>query len=150
MSRPQKVALGIALAVAVMFATTVTWAASSVMRDGLITVSVQERGAHGTRLYLPIPGAAVRAAVGMVELGGQRHQQFRARFSEVQPVLAALGEELGACPDMRLVEVESEHEHIVIEKRGGSLRITVDDRGDHVNITFPLDLATDLLDRLSA
>ncbi len=149
MNRPQKIAFGIALAIAVMFAATVTWAASSVVRDGLITVSVQERGPNGTRLYLPIPGAAVRAAVGAVELGGNRHQQFRARLSEVQPLLAALGEELEACPDMRLIEVESDHEHIVVEKRGGSLRITVDDRGEHVSISFPLGLATDLLDRLS-
>lgn len=146
MNRTQKTVLGVFLALALMLAATVAWAASTVVNDGFVTVRVHERGAGGTHLYLPIPGAAVRAAALAVRLDGRAQRRLQTELAEVGPVLAALGKQLEKCPDARLVEVESEDEHIVIEKRGGSLRIAVDDRGDQVRITIPMRLASDLLD----
>jgi hypothetical protein len=40
----QKIVLGIAIALGVLLAASVTWAASTVVRDGLVTVRVPEGG----------------------------------------------------------------------------------------------------------
>ncbi len=150
MNRAQKITIGIAVTLGVLLAATVTWAGATVVRDGLVTVSVHESGTGGTHLFIPIPGTAVRAVAHSVRWNGAGHERFRAELARLRPVLAALGDELAACPDMRFVEVETDHEHVTVEKHGGSLQITVDDHGDHVEVSFPLDLAQDILDGLSA
>ena len=150
MNRAQKITVAVAVSLGLILAATVTWAGATVVRDGLVTVSVHESGAGGTRLYIPIPGTAVRAVAHSVRWNGAGREHFRAELAKVRPVLAALGNELAACPDMRFVEVETDHGHVVVTKEGGSLRITVDDHGDHVEVSFPLDLAQDVLEGLSA
>lgn len=150
MNRAQKITLGIAVALAVMLAATVTWAGATVVRDGLVTVSVQESGAGGTHLYIPIPGAAIRAVAHSGRWHRAGRDRFRHHLAEIQPVLSALGQELAAAPDMRFVDIESDHGHVTVAKVGGSLRITIDDQGDHIAVSFPLDLAQDVLAGLSA
>jgi hypothetical protein len=150
MNRAQKILIGIAVALGLMLAATVTWAGATVVRDGLVTITVHESGAGGTRLFIPIPGTAVRAVAHSMRWNGADRRHFRGEFDRVRPVLAALGDQLAACPDVRLVDVETDDQHVTVEKHGGSLRITVDDRGDHVQVSFPIDLAQDVLERLSA
>jgi hypothetical protein len=150
MNRAQKVTLGVAVALAVMFAATVAWAGATVVRGGLVTVSVQESGSGGSRLYIPIPGAAIRAVAQSVRWQGAGRERFRHHLSEIQPVLSALGQELAAAPDMRFVDIDSDHGHVTVAKVGDSLRITIDDHGDHIAVSFPLDLAQDVLAGLSA
>jgi hypothetical protein len=150
MNRAQKITIGIAVAFGLILAATVTWAGATVVRDGLVTVSVKESRSGGTHLYTPIPGAAIRAVAHSVRWNGAGRDRFRREMAEIQPVLAALGQELAACPDMRFVDVESDHGHVTVAKDGASLRITIDDRGDHIEVSFPLDLAQDVLAGLSA
>jgi hypothetical protein len=150
MNQAQKIALGIVLTLGVLLAATVAWAGATVVSDGFVTVRVHESGPGGARLFIPIPGTAVRAVAHSVRWNGAGRERLRAELAEVRPVLEAIGDELAACPDMRLVEVETDHEHVIVEKDGGSLRITIDDRGDHVEVSVPLDLALDVLDGLSA
>lgn len=150
MNRNQKIGLGIVLGMALLFAATVAWAASTVVSDGLVTVQVDEGGPGGTHFYLPIPGSAVRAAAVAVRWDGEPQRRLRAGLAEIEPVLRGLADELEACPDVKLVEIESDREHVVIEKLGGSLRIRIHDGHDRVRISVPVSLVSDLLDHFAA
>jgi len=146
MNRTQKITLGIVLVLGLMLAATVAWAGATVVRDGLVTVRVHESGPGGTHLYIPIPGTAIRAVAHSLRWNGPEREKFSRELAEVRPILSALGGELAACPDMTFVEVESDEAHVTIAKDGRTLRIHVLDRGDEVEISFPLDLAGDLFD----
>jgi hypothetical protein len=139
------VVLGI---VAVLFVASGVALATTVIRSGLVTVRVQEKG--NGNLHIVVPAGLVYAglAVAPVFAGDELNRAGR-DLDEIRPQLNALLQSLEDCPDAVLLEATSPGESVRIEKRGRSLEIHVHDAQSNVTISLPADLAARVVSAVS-
>ncbi|TVR64359.1 MAG: hypothetical protein EA422_06435 [Gemmatimonadales bacterium] len=93
----------------------------------------------GPRVVVPVPYALVRAGLALAPRDVRRIPvpELTPHLEDVRTVLATLQE----APDGVFIEIESPHEHVVISKGEGALRITVVDGGEtRVEAALPLSL----------
>lgn len=105
---------------------------------GVMTVHVQDRD-EGINLYLPLPVAAVDAAMatsGFV-LDHEHFVELDMDLGEWQPMLEAMVEALDDCPDVTFVEIEDDPTHIRVYKEHGVLKVEVDDEDVRVRVAVP-------------
>ena len=154
MSTFKRVAIGLFVAWGVLVLATAAVAGAFLIHDGIMTVSVHEKEKGGANFTVPVPGAAFRLAMFAAETAMPARERLRLRrevardLGDLQPVLANLARELESCPDAVLVEVHDGDAHVTIEKRGGTLRIHVDDNDAEVRVSVPASMLSFALETL--
>lgn len=154
MSTFKRVAIGLFVAWGVLVLASAAVAGAFLIHDGIVTVSVREKERGGANFTVPVPGAAFRLAMFAAETAMPARERLRLRrevardLGDIQPVLAALARELENCPDAVLVEVHDRDAHVTIEKRGGTLRIHVDDLDAEVRVNVPASMLSFALETL--
>jgi len=118
--------------------------------EGAITVNVQEKKPDGHHVFVLAPAAIVPWAIALAPEEHVRFERIPPEAREALPVLAAAADKLAEMPDFVLVEVDSPHEHVKVEKCGGSLVINVDSDKERVYVSVPLRAARHTLENLAA
>ena len=111
-------------------------AGAFVYHVGAIRVDVREKSPQGEHVRLFVP--AVLAPLGARMVPRAKLREASKDLQQWLPVIEAASEELARCPDGLLVAVDSPHEHVRIAKAGGALVIDVDDPGETVHLSVPL------------
>ncbi len=125
--------------------------AAAVVHSGLISVSVQEKTADGTRIFLPVPAALIELGASTLPLVMPERELARAR-REIAPYrqgLRQLASELDDMPSATLVTVESAKERVKVAKQGRNLTIEVHSDEADVRVSLPAASLGRLLDALS-
>jgi hypothetical protein len=121
-----------------------TAAAATVAATGVAWVDVREGGPEGHRIVLPIPLLLADVALTFVpdeELDldlGEAAEHLQGGHA----VLKALAE----APDGEYVRVDDEHEQVLIEKVGGTLKVRVRGDREDVTVNVPLDSISEIID----
>ena len=109
-----------------------------VSMDWLI-VSVHESGEDGTRIWIPVPIAAIRLAVWAVpDKIFEEADTDAPEFAEYEDVFRAMLGEFEKMPDALLVEVTERKEHVVIRKQADVFVIDVSDGDEDVSVRVPV------------
>lgn len=146
MSSPRRLLLAVLCGVLVLSAVTVGVAAFAIGRYGTVVVRVEEKGAGGDSVSLRIPAAVIHApALLLPRVSIRSHDPDLP--PEVMPALRNLCEALRRAPDGTLVRIDRPRERVLVEKRGGSLRVHVDDEQANVDVSIPLATLALFLDR---
>ncbi|MGA9039577.1 MAG: hypothetical protein WB421_03495 [Terriglobales bacterium] len=116
--------------------------------EGMLRVKVHEKQADGTNINLVVPAALVPMTLKFVP---DRHlAHASAQLRPYLPAIDAAIPVLEDCPDGVLVEVIDPVEHVLIEKRGGSIVIDVNDADDVVYVQVPLRAAQKAIHEIAA
>ncbi len=110
-----------------------------VYNEGAVRVDVREKTRNGEHIHLAVPAVVLPAAARLVprdKLRDARHE-----IGPWLPTIKVASEELARCPDGPLVEVDSNREHVRIQKQGRSLFIDMDSEEETVHVSFPLQAA---------
>jgi hypothetical protein len=139
MGRALKVLTALAVIVAVTFVCTGVALAATVMSTGLVTVSVQQDGPEGHRLFVPVPALALDLGLGIaaVAMPADELERIREEARPFAPALRSVARELERCPDATLVEVVTDHESVRVVKRGSGFVIDVDAEDGQVRVALP-------------
>jgi len=139
MGRVARILIALAVAVAVTFLATGVALAATVMRTGVVTVSVQQDGPEGHRVFVPVPALALDLGLGLatVALPADELERIREEARPFAPMLRQLARELERCPDATLVEMVSDRESVRVVKRGGGFVIDVDAEDGQVRVALP-------------
>jgi len=124
-----------AVSVTASFVMTAT-AAVCVYRDGMIDVNVQEKQSGGTYVHVMVPTTLVRVALWFVPFDEGMMPGPEAR--RYWPLVEAACTGIARSPDGVLIQVDGPNEHVVIEKRDGSLVVDVDDEEAKVRVSIPV------------
>jgi hypothetical protein len=138
MSRFAKIVGGIAVALAVLFAGGVAWAAVATWQAGAIRVRIEDHRSGGTDLAFVLPAAALDAALAVVPESARAEIELDADAGRVLSLLHAVCGDLERQADFVLLEVEGHGETVRIEKRGGCLLVRVDAHEESVRLEIPL------------
>lgn len=111
-------------------------AAVYVYRDGMIDVNVQEKESGGTYVHVMVPTTLVRVALWFVPFSDDMMAGPEAR--PYWPLVEAVCSGIARSPDGVLIQVDGPDEHVVVEKRDGSLVVDVDDHDAKVRISIPV------------
>lgn len=126
---------------------------AAVAWSGVATIRIDDAD-EGVDLFLPIPMAAVEAAVVSASWGHRDRVALEldthlGELAEYDPFLRAILAELENCPDATLVEVQDHESSVSIRKRGGHLEIDVNDIGARIEISLPMRSVRRTVDRLA-
>jgi hypothetical protein len=135
-----KIALGLASTVA--FATVYT------MREGLITVQVDEYREGGSHVHLYVPAAAVPMAAHFAPR--DKMDQAAEHLQEWLPTARQLAKELEKYPNAEFVDVQDGKDHVQIGTHNGKLRIDVREPGEEAHIACPIETIDDLIGQLGS
>lgn len=143
MTREFKIFLGVIAGLALLGTVFVTAAASYVYDNGLIVVSVREKGPDGVSFTIPVPVAVARA--GLAFAPDDAMPGNCPDIAMWEPVVTAALEGLAESPDAVLVEVQDDDENVLIRKEGGRLVVDVDTPDEEVHVSVPLYEASKLV-----
>ena len=136
MSRGAKIVL---IVLAVCASATVLMAGAGavyVYQDGMIDIRIQEKSDDGANIHLFFPMTLARVALAFVPFEGCRGKCADAE--RYWPIVEAACNGIARSPDGVLVQVDREHEHVMIAKRGGHIEIDVDDVDAKVHVSIPV------------
>jgi hypothetical protein len=116
--------------------------------EGVIRIDVDEHRAGGSHAHMWVPAAAVPMAMHLVP---QKHLREAAEHSrEALPIAHAILKELKKYPDVDLVEVVDDEQHVQIRTRNGKLQIDVEGPDERVHLLVPLSTLDDVTRQLEA
>jgi hypothetical protein len=111
--------------------------AAVVGATGMVLVDVQEGGAGGHRIVVPVPLVLAQTALAFAP--SEARYIECPEFARYQRVAERVLEELQDIPDCTLVEVHDGSEHVSIRKDGSVLKIDVEDGADEtVHVKLPI------------
>ena len=132
-----------------MKAILLTVAAIPLLLLGMIASStfvvVDVNPADGPHLVIPVPLSLAQTALSFAPTEARRIEV--PEFSEYSELVNELVHEIRAIPDSILVEVEDGKDHVLIEKIGDELSVSV--RGDDdelVDVHIPLDMLEEIVE----
>lgn len=139
MGRLARILTALLVAVAVTFLGTGVALAATVMSTGVVTVSVQEDGPGGHRIFVPVPALALDLglAIATMAVPARELERMREEARPFAPALGSLARELERCPDAVLVEVVSDRESVRVVKRGSGFVVDVDAEDGKVRVALP-------------
>ena len=138
MGRTAKIVGGIGLALAVLLAGGVTWAAVTTWQAGAIRVRVADHRSGGTDIAFVVPAVALDAALAVVPDRARAEIALDAEAGRVLSLLDAMCDDLRRQDDFVLVEAESAAECVRIEKKGDALLVRVESSEESVSLEIPL------------
>ncbi|MFH1679560.1 MAG: hypothetical protein ABIH26_02835 [Candidatus Eisenbacteria bacterium] len=130
--------IGWGAAAVLMLAVSLAGAAFAVSleRGGSIRIVVREKGCGGDNVSLSIPSTAVVAILPF--LPGQLFREMPDEAAECARVASVFCDRLSGQPDFVLVDVRSEGESVLVEKKGDALVIFIDSEDELVRVSVPL------------
>ena len=114
--------------------------------EGVIRMDVDEFRAGGSHIHLWVPAAMVPMTMYFVPKHHLCDAASQAR--EFLPVAHAFFKELRKFPDVELMEVKDDDQHVRIRTRGGKLQIDVDDPGEKVHLLVPLSTVDEVIGQI--
>lgn len=118
------------------------------IQDGFVHVGVDESAPDGTHLHLIVPAVLAPLAAEVIP---ERHlREVREQAAQYLPMVRAAIYELSKLPDSTLVEVKDGHDHVLVTKAGGGLKVEVESPEEHVNVWVPLRAAYDTVSSLES
>lgn len=123
-------------------------AGAAVSSEGFIHVKVHEKQPDGTNVNLFVPAALATTALHFVpnrDLKAHDSAQLRSCL----PIIDAAIPALEASPDGVLVEVKDAHDHVMVQKIGGSIVVDVNDSEDMVHVSVPLRAAQSAIHQIA-
>ncbi len=127
----------------VLLAIGLGLAGATLYHSGTFHLEVCEKHADGASVGIHVPATAAHAVALLLPRMIQAEIPAEAR-EHLHLARAAL-EALSRCPDGVFLEVESDEEIVLIEKRDGKILIQVDTPDEAVRASFPVRSATSLL-----
>ncbi len=112
------------------------------MSSSCVVVDVQQ--ADGPRILVPVPLFAARAALAFAP--SEARQVNVPEIAEYHALAISIIDELMDAPDGVLVEVRDRSEHVLVEKVGDLIEISVDGEDETVCVKVPLSAVADVLD----
>lgn len=99
----------------------------------------------GPHIVIPVPLALAQTALRFAPI--EVRDIPVAEIQEYAPIIDELVDELSAMPDAVLVEVEDGQDHVLVEKVGDEIAVSVRERGeDKVDVHIPLAMLRDVVD----
>ena len=123
-------------------------AGAAVSSEGFVHVKVHEKQPDGTNVNLYVPAALATTALHFVpnrDLKARDSAQLRSCL----PIIDAAIPALYASPDGVLVEVKDAHDHVLVQKVGGSIVVDVNDSEDVVHVSVPLRAAQSAIHQIA-
>lgn len=145
MSSASRLALAIAVTVALLFASAVGALAALVYSTG--TVSVEVAQVEGQDLSIGVPAALITLALMVVpdDLYAEAAHELRPYW----PAVREFCRQLGDCPDAVFVEVRGgEDELVIVSKREDRLLVHVQEDESRVHVAIPLYAVQTVANRL--
>jgi hypothetical protein len=116
--------------------------------EGLIEVNVVEKQPEVHHVYVLAPAALVPMTMHFIP-----SRKFGHASRELQPwmptIRAAL-EQLRDTDDVTLVDVTEPGQHVVVNKRGGSVVVDVNDHDETVHVSAPIRAITSTIEQVAA
>lgn len=122
------------------FLGTVLVGGAAVSSEGFIHVKVHEQQPDGTNINLFVPAALATTALHFVPVHDLKERDSQ-ELRQCLPIIDAAIPALRDAPDGVLVEVTDEHDHVLVQKLGGSVVVDVNDDEDVVHVAVPLRAA---------
>lgn len=107
--------------------------AIAIYQSGIGTVRVKT---PDVSLFIPVPMGLIR--VGLALTPAQHLDKIRRELRPHREILTVAIGELVRAPDAVFVEVVDGSEHVLVEKRGGHLHVTVHSDDEDVELKIPL------------
>ena len=126
-----------------LFAIGLGLAGATLYHAGTFHLEVHEKSAHGASVGIHIPATAACAAAMLVPtmVRAEIPDEAREHLHLAREAIMALGR----CPDGVFVDVESDEEIVLIEKKNGEILISVDTPAETVRASFPVRSVSSLL-----
>ena len=121
---------------------------AAVSSEGFIHVKVHEKQPNGTNVNLFVPAALATTALHFVpnrDLKAHDSAQLRSCLPIIDAAIPALNDS----PDGVLVEVKDAHDHVLVQKVGGSIVVDVNDSEDVVHVSVPLRAAQSTIHQIA-
>jgi hypothetical protein len=118
-------------------------AGATLYHSGTFHLEVHEKHANGSSIGIHVPATAAHAVAFLLPavVKAEIPEEARDHLRLAQEALRALSR----CPDGVLVEVESDSEIVLIEKRDGKILLQVDTPAEAVRASFPVRSVSSLL-----
>jgi len=123
-------------------------AGAVVSSEGFIHVKVHEKQPNGTKVNLFVPAALATTALHFVP-GRDLKARDSAELRSCLPLIDAAIPALYKSPDGVLVEVKDAHDHVLVQKIGGSIVVDVNDSEDMVQVSVPLRAAQSAIHQIA-
>jgi hypothetical protein len=133
-----KIAIGAALTFALLTAV--------ILREGFLVVHVDESAPETHHIRIWLPATFVSAAFALTP-----DEKLRKAAEKAGPWLEAARvscNQLEREPDFTLADVTDADSHVIVQKRGRSIEVNVDEHDDKVFVAVPLASLEDVTDRL--
>ena len=128
---------------------TAAMAGAYVFHAGVIRVDVDEQRGDGSHVHFWVPATLVSTGIHFVPAEKMRDAEQQVR--PYLPVLREVSKELEKHPDMELVDVEGQGNHVRVTTVDGKLRVdAVSEDGDVVHVSVPARVLRDVADELAA
>ena len=118
-----------------------------IMQDGVISVNVREKQPGGHHIWFAAPGAIVPFGMKLSPVARELQKEMRDAH-EWMPVAQSVIDALQKSPDGVFVEVDSETQHVRVQKSWGRLLVDVDDPREEVHIAVPFRVMRHALSEL--
>lgn len=136
-----KVALGLG--------ATAAMAGAYVFHEGVIRVDVDEQRAGGSHVHFWVPATVVTSAMHFVP--GDKLRDAEQQMRPYLPVLREVSKELEKYPNMELVDVSGQDNHVRVAMVNGKLGIDAESEdGDVVHVSVPAQVLQEVADELEA
>jgi hypothetical protein len=133
-----KAALGVA--------ATLALGAAYTFHEGVIRVDLDENKIGGSHVHFWVPATLV--GVGMHVAPRHAMKQAAEKARDVLPALRLGARELRNYPDVVLVEVTNEEQHVRVATEHGKLRVDVDGDGGIIHVRVPLETIQDVTEQM--
>lgn len=132
------------LKVGLLLGTPVLLMAVLIGASGVVVVDVHEGGPDGHHFVIPVPMFLAHAALSFAPEEAKYIQCED--FAPYQDLSVQVLEEIQKAPDGVLVEVHDGGERVLIQKVGKNLQIDVEDAGEEVHCTVPIQGAIRMIE----
>jgi hypothetical protein len=119
-----------------------------VLREGFLVVRVDESAPQVHHVHIWLPATFVSAAFALTP-----KEKLRKAAEKAGPWLEAARvscNQLERAPDFTLADITDPTDHVIVQKRGRSIEINVDERDDKVFVAVPLASLEDVTNRLQS
>ncbi len=140
---------GLSPAAAVVLGILAGILVAALLMDWLVVdVRTTESQGHATRVWIPLPMAALRLAAAVIPRGSFEEPELPHEVRDRLPAIREALETLQRCPDGPLVQVTSPEGTVDVELKKGSVLVKVNAPDATVHAVVPLDGLVQAVGRL--
>ena len=150
MRTQNKTLLVILVGLPVILMSAVAFVGAKIYHPGTIAIQVVEKTGAGTNFGIRVPAMILPVAAHCLpaDVRNEIHCEMSGDVLDHFEVIRTVLDELSGCPDGVFVEVQTDTEMVLIEKRGGQLIVDVDTPTEAVRASVPLRSVSTFLDAI--